>query len=76
MLRSLFTTKFTNKKVNFAFAGETKQELLELKAMIEDGTIHPVVDRVYPMDQAADAHRTVESEQRLGTIVIAIGNSY
>lgn len=76
MLRSLFTTKITNKKVSFAFAGETKQELIELKEMIEDGTIHPVVDRVYSMDQAADAHRTVESEQRLGTIVIAIGNSF
>ena len=28
---------------------------------------------VFPMEQAADAHRLVETEQRLGAIVIAIG---
>lgn len=75
MLRSLITNNFSTKNVDFAFAGETRQELLELKTMIETGIIHPVVDRVYPMDQAAEAHRTVESEQRLGTIVIAMSNS-
>lgn len=40
--------------------------------MIEDGTIHPIVDRIYPMDQVVDAHNIVESEQRLGTIVITM----
>ncbi|MBL4785206.1 MAG: NAD(P)-dependent alcohol dehydrogenase [Cohaesibacteraceae bacterium] len=75
MLRSLITNNFSTKNVDFAFAGETRQELLELKTMIEDGIIHPVVDRVYPMEQAAEAHHTVESEQRLGTIVIAMRNS-
>lgn len=29
-------------------------------------------DRVYPMEQAADAHRRVATEQRLGAVVIAI----
>ena len=38
--------------------------------MIERGDIRPVVDRVYPMAQAAEAHRLVESERRLGAIVI------
>ena len=41
--------------------------------MIEDGRIKSIVDRVYPMEQAADAHSRVEKEQRLGAIVIAIG---
>jgi hypothetical protein len=31
------------------------------------------VDRVYPMNEAAEAHRRVETEQRLGAVVIAIG---
>lgn len=75
MLRSLFTTRFTDKTATFAFARETKKELAVLKEMIEDGTIGPIVDRVYPMEQAADAHRLVETEQRLGAVVIAIGDS-
>ena len=41
--------------------------------MIEDGSITPVVDKIFPMEQASEAHRMVESEQRLGTIAISIG---
>ncbi len=73
MVRSVFTTRFTNKTARFAFAGETKEDLLNLKEMIEDRRIKSIVDRVYPMEQASDAHRRVETEQRLGAIVIAIG---
>ena len=45
-----------------------------LKEMIEDGRIGSIVDCVFPMEQAADAHRRVETEQRLGAVVIAIGD--
>ena len=34
--------------------------------MIESGKIQSIVDRVYPMAEAAAAHRRVETEQRLG----------
>ena len=73
MLRSVFTTRFTDKTARFAFARETQEELLALKGMIEGGNLGSIVDRVFPMEQAADAHRLVEAEQRLGAIVIAIG---
>jgi len=33
------------------------------------------VDKIYPLEQAAAAHRRVETEQRLGIVVIAVGNS-
>lgn len=74
MIRSMFTSWFSDKKAMFAFAGETKEELLALKQMVEDGKIASIVDRVLPMEQAAEAHRLVETEQRLGAIVIAIGD--
>ena len=47
MLRCPLTTSFTNKTAMFAFAGETKEELLALKEMIEAGTIRSIVDRVF-----------------------------
>lgn len=72
MIRSVLTTKFSDKTVMFAFAKETKEELFALKEMIEAGEITSVVDKIFPMDQAADAHRRVETEQRLGTIVISM----
>lgn len=72
MLRSAWVSKRTGKSVLFAFAKESRDELLELSQMLETGVLKPVVDRVYPMDQVALAHQIVVSEQRLGSIVMSI----
>lgn len=72
MLRCLLTTRFTDKTATFAFARETREELLALKELAEAGRIVSIVDRVLPMEQAAEAHRLVEREERRGAIVIAI----
>ena len=73
MLRSVLTCSFTDKTAIFGFAGEKEQELVELKEMIEAGKIKPIVDKIYSIDQAAEAHRRVETEQRLGIVVISMG---
>lgn len=72
MLRSVLTSRFTNKKVVVAFAGEKVEELLTLREMIDKGQIISVIDKVYPMKQAVEAHRRVETEQRLGLVVIRL----
>ena len=72
MLRSVFTNRFGQKTAKFTFAQESREELLTLKQMIENGKIKSIVDRVYAMEQAADAHRRVETEQRLGAVVITM----
>ena len=74
MLRSVLTSKFTDKTAIFALAGEKEEELLALKEMIEAGKIRPIVDKIYTIDQAAEAHRRVETEQRLGIVVISMGS--
>ncbi len=71
MLKSFLTSKFTDKTAIFTFAGEKEEELLELKEMIEEGKIKSIVDKIYSFEQAADAHRRVETEQRLGIVVIS-----
>jgi len=75
MLRSVLTSKFTDKTAIFVFAGEKEEELLALKDMIEEGKIKPIVNKIYPLKQAAQAHRRVEAEQRLGPVVISVGKS-
>lgn len=72
MLRSVATTRFTDKRAFVAFARETKEELATLRDMIEAGQIRSIVDRVLPMARAEEAHRLVETEQRHGAIVIAL----
>jgi NADPH:quinone reductase-like Zn-dependent oxidoreductase len=74
MLRSPVTTRFSDRKVLFAFAGEREEELLELKRMIEAGEICATVDKIYSLEQAAEAHTRVETEQRIGTVVISVAS--
>jgi len=75
MIRSVLTSRFTDKTAIFVFAGETEEELLALKDMIEAGKIKPIVDKVYSPEQAAEAHHRVETEQRLGVVVISMAES-
>ncbi|MEW8507877.1 MAG: NAD(P)-dependent alcohol dehydrogenase [Candidatus Thiodiazotropha sp.] len=72
MMRSLWSTRFTDKRAMFAFARETEEELNCLKEMIVAGEINPTVDRIYPLQEAVEAHRRVEAEQRLGSVVISL----
>ncbi|XOV80969.1 MAG: NAD(P)-dependent alcohol dehydrogenase [Aestuariibacter sp.] len=71
MCRAVITSRTSNKSVIFAFAGEKEEELESLKTMIEAGKITSVVDTVFAYEQAQEAHRKVETEERLGAIVIA-----
>lgn len=40
--------------------------------LIHAGTIRPIIDRVYSMSEAAEAHRRMESSQHIGKILLAI----
>jgi NADPH:quinone reductase-like Zn-dependent oxidoreductase len=73
MLRCLWANRFTDKTASFAFARESLEELDALREMIEKGEIRSIVEAVLPMERVADAHRRVETETRLGAIVIAVG---
>ena len=73
MIWSVLTSTFTDKKAIFAFAKENEEELLALKKMIEEAKINSTVDKIYSMEQAAKAHRRVETEKRLGSVVIYMG---
>jgi NADPH:quinone reductase-like Zn-dependent oxidoreductase len=72
MARSLITSWFSSKSATFAFARESRAELEELTKMTEAGEIVSIVDRVLPMNEVVEAHRLVETEQRLGAVVLSI----
>lgn len=73
LLRAPLATRLTDKTVRVAFAPETQAALEELRALVDDGSIGPIVDAVYPLERAADAHRRVESERRAGAVVLSLG---
>ncbi len=71
MLRSVITSKLTDKKAIFSFAGEKIEELITLRTMIEAGKIRSVVDKVYSINQIVKAHQRVEAEERIGIVVLS-----
>lgn len=40
--------------------------------LVEEGAVRPVVDRVLPVTEVADAHRVVERSEHVGKVVLAV----
>lgn len=72
LLQMLWTSFFGSKKVICALSSESNADMMLIKDLIETGEIKTVIDRCYPLEQAADAHRYAESGQKRANVVLVV----
>ncbi len=72
ILQMLRTSVLGGKRVICALIAERQEDLVSARELMEAGKIRTIVDRAFPLEQAADAHRYAESGAKKGYVVISL----
>jgi putative PIG3 family NAD(P)H quinone oxidoreductase len=74
MRRRLTITGSTLRGRDTAFKSLVADELARtVWPHVEEGRLKPIIDRTYPLAEAADAHRRMEAGDHVGKIVLTVG---
>ena len=72
MLRAAVVNGLVRQRLRFLPTREDRAELAAICGLIEDGKLTPVLDRTYPLAEAAEGLRHVETGHVRGKAVIAV----
>src|SRR5208337_4629665 len=75
MLLAPLLSRIGSKKTYFFIANINQKDLAFLKDLLEAGKVVPVIDRRYPLSEAADALRYLEEKHARGKVVLTVEHS-
>ena len=75
MLLGPMMSKTGGKKMGGVSAKPSQKDLVILKELLEVGKVVPVIDRRYPLSEAAEALRYLGEGQARGKVVITVGHN-
>jgi len=72
-LLALTTRVIGSRKVLFPLPKDNQEIVRYLRDQLESGEFRPVIDRTYRLEDITEAHRYVDTEQKVGNVVITMG---